>query len=143
METPEKNVVRRFYELVDQGRPEALDEVCAADLVGHGGAGSDLADLKTSIASFLAPFPDLTANVRHLIQEGDQVSVWLTYPRDAPGGVRRRTGQRTPREVRGLGPDARAGRQDRRDHAVLRPVHDHVPDRRAAHRGAGVGRWPG
>ncbi len=79
METPEKNVVRRFYELVDQGRPEALDEVCAADLVGHGGAGSDLADLKTSIASFLAPFPDLTANVRHLIQEGDQVSVWLSY----------------------------------------------------------------
>ncbi len=79
METTEKSVVRRFYEIIDEGRPEALDEVCAADLVGHAGAGSDLADLKTSVTSFLAPFPDLAADVRHLVQEGDLVSVWLLY----------------------------------------------------------------
>jgi steroid delta-isomerase-like uncharacterized protein len=79
METTEKSVVRRFYDIIGEGRPEDLDEVCAADLVGHAGAGSDLADLKASIASFLAPFPDLAADVRHLVQEGDLVSVWLTY----------------------------------------------------------------
>jgi len=79
METTEKSVVRRFYDIIGEGRPEDLDEVCAADLVGHAGAGSDLADLKASIASFLAPFPDLAADLRHLVQEGDLVSVWLTY----------------------------------------------------------------
>ena len=79
METMEKRVVRRFYEIVGEGRPEALDEVCSSDLVGHAGAGSDLADLKGSVASFLAPFPDLAADVRHLVQEGDLVSVWLSY----------------------------------------------------------------
>ena len=46
---------------------------------GHAGAGSDLAELKSSVASFLQPFPDLTAQVRHLVQEGDLVSVWITY----------------------------------------------------------------
>lgn len=79
METVEKSVVRRFYEIIDEGRPEALNEVCSADLVGYAGAGSDLADLKASIASFLAPFPDLAPDVRHLVQEGDLVSVWLSY----------------------------------------------------------------
>ena len=79
METTEKSVVRRFYEIVGEGRPEALNEVCSADLVGHAGAGSDLAELKGSITSFLAPFPDLAADVRHLVQEGDLVSVWLSY----------------------------------------------------------------
>jgi steroid delta-isomerase-like uncharacterized protein len=79
METTEKDVVRRFYAIVGSGRPQDLDEVCAADLEGHAGAGSDLQELKASVASFLAPFPDLTADVRHVVQEGDLVSVWLSY----------------------------------------------------------------
>jgi steroid delta-isomerase-like uncharacterized protein len=79
METTEKHVVRRLYEIINSGRPEALDEVCAPDLKGHAGAGSDLQELKSSIASFRAAFPDLTADVRHLVQEDDMVSVWLTY----------------------------------------------------------------
>jgi steroid delta-isomerase-like uncharacterized protein len=79
METPEKAVVRRFHEIIDAGQPEGLDEVCAPGLVGHAGAGSDLAELKASTASFLVPFPDMRAEVRHLVQEGDLVSAWLTY----------------------------------------------------------------
>ena len=39
METIEKGVVRRFYEIVGSGRPEDLDEVCSTELVGHAGAG--------------------------------------------------------------------------------------------------------
>ena len=42
-------------------------------------AGADLNDLKASITSFLAAFPDLTVDVRHLVQEDDLVSVWLSY----------------------------------------------------------------
>jgi steroid delta-isomerase-like uncharacterized protein len=79
METTEKSVVRRFYEIVTSGRLEALDELCAPDLVGHAGAGSDLADLKASLSSFQVPFPDLSVDVRHLIQEGDTVSTWVSY----------------------------------------------------------------
>ena len=79
METPEKNAVRRFYDIVNSGRAERLDEVCAADLKGHAGAGSNLAELKASIAGFRASFPDLSVEVRHLVQEDDLVSVWLLY----------------------------------------------------------------
>jgi len=79
METTEKRLVRRFYEIIGTGRPEDLDEICAVDLKGHAGAGSDLQELKGSIASYRAPFPDLTPEVRHLVQEQDLVSVWLSY----------------------------------------------------------------
>jgi steroid delta-isomerase-like uncharacterized protein len=79
MDTPEKNVIRRFYEIVSAGSPERLDEICSSDLKGHAGAGADLAELKNSVASFLVPFPDLTAQLRQLVQEGDLVSVWISY----------------------------------------------------------------
>jgi len=79
METTEKEAVRRFYEFVNAGSPERFDEICASDLKGHAGAGGNLADLKNAVASFIAPFPDLTAELRHLVQEGDVVSVWISY----------------------------------------------------------------
>jgi steroid delta-isomerase-like uncharacterized protein len=79
METTEKEAIRRFYEIVNAGSPERLDEICSPDLIGHAGAGQDLAELKNSVASFLAPFPDLTAKLQHLVQEGDLVSVWISY----------------------------------------------------------------
>ena len=79
METAEKSIIRRFYEITNAGRPEDLDEVCAPDLKGYAGAGADLAELKSSIAGFLAPFPDLHAELRHVVQEDDLVSVWVSY----------------------------------------------------------------
>ena len=79
METAEKGVARRFYEIVSSGRTADLDEICSPELVGHAGAGSDLADLKAAISSFVAAFPDLTAEPRHLVQEGDLISSWVSY----------------------------------------------------------------
>jgi steroid delta-isomerase-like uncharacterized protein len=79
METSEKRVVRRMYELINQGKADELDEVCSPDLKGHAGAGADLADLKSSISGFREPFPDLAVEIRHLVQEDDVVSVWLSY----------------------------------------------------------------
>jgi steroid delta-isomerase-like uncharacterized protein len=79
METMEKQVVRRFYEILNSGRLDDLDEVCAPDMVGHAGAGADLDELKKSVRSFTDPFPDLRTEVRHLVQEGDLVSVWLSW----------------------------------------------------------------
>jgi steroid delta-isomerase-like uncharacterized protein len=79
METSEKRVVRRMYELINQGKADDLDEVCAADLKGHAGAGADLAELKASIKGFREPFPDLAVDIRYLVQEDDVVSTWLSY----------------------------------------------------------------
>jgi steroid delta-isomerase-like uncharacterized protein len=79
MESKEKSVVRRYYEIVAGGRPEDLDEVMVADLVGHAGAGANLEEHKASVASFLVPFPDLVPEIRYLVQEDDLVSVWLSY----------------------------------------------------------------
>lgn len=79
MESSEKSVVRRFYEIVDSGRLADLDQVCSADLQGHAGAGADLAELKSALAGFREPFPDLTGDVRHLVQEDDTISAWVSY----------------------------------------------------------------
>lgn len=72
-----KTVVKRYYELV--ATPEALDEVCSAELRGHAGAGADLAALKSSHMAFRDAFPDLRAEIHHLVQEGDLVSTWVSY----------------------------------------------------------------
>lgn len=79
MESIEKSVALRFYEIINSGNLEDLDLVCAADLRGHAGAGADLAELKSALFGFREPFPDLTADIRYLVQEGDTISAWLSY----------------------------------------------------------------
>src|SRR5918995_362437 len=49
METTEKEAVHRFYEIINAGSPERLDEICSPDLKGHAGAGADLAELQKSL----------------------------------------------------------------------------------------------
>lgn len=73
-----KAVATRYYEILNNWAPERLDEVCAADLLGHGGAGRDLQELKASLDGFIGAFPDLNASVEHLVAEGATVSVWVT-----------------------------------------------------------------
>lgn len=79
METKEKQVVRRFYEIINSGRLEELDTVCAPGMVGHAGAGADLDELKKSVLSFSEAYPDLRAEPREMVQEDDTVSVWLHW----------------------------------------------------------------
>ncbi|MGH2825669.1 MAG: ester cyclase [Actinomycetota bacterium] len=74
-----KAVVSRFYEIVNEGAVEKLDEICAPDLVGHAGAGANLVALKMSISSFRDAFPDLSAELRHVVAEDDLVSTWVNY----------------------------------------------------------------
>lgn len=77
--TNPKDVVRQFYDVVNDWSPDRLDVVCSPDLRGHAGAGADLAQLKLSLGSFHDAFPDLHAEVRAVVCEGDIVSTWVTY----------------------------------------------------------------
>jgi steroid delta-isomerase-like uncharacterized protein len=79
MGTDPKSIAGRYYEIFTDWSPEKLDEICSPDLRGHAGAGADLSQLKNSIASFRDAFPDLKADVRHLVREGDVVSGWVSY----------------------------------------------------------------
>jgi steroid delta-isomerase-like uncharacterized protein len=74
-----KAIVTRFYEIINEGTVARLDEVCAPDLKGHAGAGANLVQLKLSIGSFREAFPDLRADIRHAVAEGDLVSTWVNY----------------------------------------------------------------
>ena len=77
METTPKEVVNRYYQLIET--PELLDDVCSAQLRGHAGAGGDLKEFKAGHQSFREAFPDLKAEIHDLVQEGDVVSTWVTY----------------------------------------------------------------
>lgn len=77
MDSDPKAVATRYYELVET--PDRLGEVCSRDLKGHAGAGADYDQFIAGQVSFREAFPDLTAEVRHLIREGDAVSTWVTY----------------------------------------------------------------
>jgi steroid delta-isomerase-like uncharacterized protein len=77
MSADPKSVATRFYELMET--PEALYELCSPDLRGHAGAGADLDQFIAGVVSFRESFPDLTAEVRHLVNEDDVVSTWVTY----------------------------------------------------------------
>jgi predicted ester cyclase len=79
MKNDPKMVVKLFYEIINEGALERLDEICAPDLKGHAGAGADLDQLKQSIGSFLDAFPDLRADSRHVVAEDDLISTWISY----------------------------------------------------------------
>jgi steroid delta-isomerase-like uncharacterized protein len=74
-----KAVARRFYDIMNAWSPAALEEICAPGLRGHAGAGADLDQLKVSIGGFVEAFPDLQAQVRHMVREEDLVSTWVSY----------------------------------------------------------------
>jgi steroid delta-isomerase-like uncharacterized protein len=71
-------VAKRYYEVFGSG-PESLDSIVNEDFVGHAGAGTNRDELKKSITAFLNSFPDLTAELDHVVAEDDKVSTWVTY----------------------------------------------------------------
>lgn len=90
METTEKQVARRYYELYGTGDLDEFDEILDPAMRGHAGAGATPAEFKANLAGFRVPFPDMRAEVRHLIQEGDMVSTWVSWTathRDQFAGV--------------------------------------------------------
>lgn len=60
-----------------QGKLEVLDEICAADWVGHDplSGDQDVAAAKDTIAGFRAAFPDLTFTIEDVVAAGDRVAI--------------------------------------------------------------------
>jgi steroid delta-isomerase-like uncharacterized protein len=79
--TPEQNkaLVRRFItEIFEQGRPQAVDELCADDFIGHTWGNADREGLKATMARVATALADVHFQIDDMIAEGDRVAVRLT-----------------------------------------------------------------
>lgn len=74
-----KALVRRFIkEIFEGGRPEAVDELCADDFIGHTWGNADKEALKAAMARVAQGLADATFSIEDEIGEGDLVAVRLT-----------------------------------------------------------------
>jgi steroid delta-isomerase-like uncharacterized protein len=74
-----KALVRRFIsEIFEQGRPEAVDELCADDFIGHTWGNADKDGLKAAMARVAQGLADARFTVDDEIAEGDRVAVRVT-----------------------------------------------------------------
>ena len=71
-----KALVRRFYEQMDEDNVVIIDQLVAANYVGHVVGSEDIRGregLKELAAAFHSAFPDLQRVIEDLIAEGDKV----------------------------------------------------------------------
>jgi steroid delta-isomerase-like uncharacterized protein len=80
-----KALARRLYERWNKDKATALaviDELCATDIVVHGGGGDEIhgiKDFKKSMGELFDAFPDLHITIDDMITEGDKVVVRYTW----------------------------------------------------------------
>ena len=79
MSEQNKAAARRFFEEVfNRHNLNAIDDVCAPDVVDHGampGQGPGTKGIKDIFAVYLKAFPDMRVTVDEVIAEGDTVAV--------------------------------------------------------------------
>lgn len=78
MSDPNKNVIRRLYEEINQGHVEILEELVADDLIEHEefpGLESDKAGVIQFFRQLRAAFPDLRMTADDFVAEGDKVVI--------------------------------------------------------------------
>jgi steroid delta-isomerase-like uncharacterized protein len=74
-----KALVRRFItEIFEQGRPEAVDELCADDFIGHTWGNADKEGLKAAMDRVSKGLADAHFQIDDMIAEGDRVAVRVT-----------------------------------------------------------------
>ncbi len=77
-----KAIVRRFWDVWEQGNIDLVDEVLASDYVNHTPATPDLPTgpegVKAVVSMFRSAMPDLRVVVEDMIAEGDKVAVRYT-----------------------------------------------------------------
>ena len=67
---------RFFHELIDLGRPEAIDEILSPEWEGHVAGQPSLTReaFKTQFVQFLEAFSESEATIEHQVSEGDLVA---------------------------------------------------------------------
>lgn len=76
---------RRFVEELNKGKAAAMaviDELCATDIVDHGGTREvtrGLKGFKQSMSEFYNGFPDIHFTIDDMVIEGDKVAVRFTF----------------------------------------------------------------
>jgi predicted ester cyclase len=77
-----KSLAHRPWEPVSQHNPDALEEVYAANLVGHEPDQDvqDVEEAKQYYSTLPSAFPDLSFTVEDVIAEGDEVATRWTVP---------------------------------------------------------------
>jgi len=83
-ETGNREIVKRFIEISNNGNWEQLAEVVASDFKRHSAAtaGEPVKSLAEFIAlqqGFMATFPDQHVQLEHMIAEGDHVAIRAVY----------------------------------------------------------------
>jgi steroid delta-isomerase-like uncharacterized protein len=74
-----KALVRRFIsEIFEQGRVEAVDDLCAEDFIGHTWGNADKEGMKQAMARVANGLADAQFTIEDMIGEDDQVAVRLT-----------------------------------------------------------------
>jgi steroid delta-isomerase-like uncharacterized protein len=73
---------RWFTEVMNEGKEEVIDELCAENFVDHDplpGTGADRAGLHDFVKQVRSAFPDLETTVDDTILEGDRIAVRSTF----------------------------------------------------------------
>src|SRR5437879_12250109 len=71
-----KALVRRFIgEIFEQGRLEAVDELCADDFIGHTWGNADKEGLKQAMGRVAKALADAHFRIDDMIAEDDRVAV--------------------------------------------------------------------
>ena len=74
-----KALVKRFItEIFEQGRPDAVDELCADDFIGHTWGNADKDGLKAAMDRVSKGLADAHFQIDDMIAEGDRVAVRVT-----------------------------------------------------------------
>jgi steroid delta-isomerase-like uncharacterized protein len=74
-----KALVRRFIrEIFEEGRVEAVDELCAEDFIGHTWGEMDRDGLRRTTARVAEALADVHFTIEDEIAEGDRVAVRVT-----------------------------------------------------------------
>src|SRR2546426_620633 len=74
-----KALVRRFIsEIFEQGHPDAVDELCADDFIGHTWGNADKEGLKQAMGRGAKGLADVSFTIEEMIAEDDRVAVRVT-----------------------------------------------------------------
>jgi steroid delta-isomerase-like uncharacterized protein len=77
LEEQNKQIVRRYYELMDEGNPAFL-ELLSEDYVAHFPGGVDIKgreSIRKMVDDYFTAFPDLTHSFSDFVAEGDKVAM--------------------------------------------------------------------